>query len=355
MKDKNFIAILIILALGGVFYYKNFYLKKSNGIEKIIPVVEEKPIELNDAPLVVESLSDADKKAKEGDFIVNSILSNDIPRPSENDQNKMIDLFATSGLKLRIQKPSGVVEFSKWAGDMGSADFFDFVNLVRAGKKITPVFWVYGKNENTKCNYSLDVITKIDSKILKFKDLDKKQIAVIQDADKNGLIIRKLFVDEKIKARKIFVEIDYPWMEKAMNENNIEAVINVRRDYPSSTNNNSESPEFGKYADGKFVTYPQYKIADSQKIRFPCDLFFLDQKLSEGDQLKIINTLRKINQAFLKEGGFDYLNVIGNFSALEDLPITDRSTIVDAINAYDKKSSTTDFTEEFFRMKLGKK
>ncbi|MBC7713607.1 MAG: PhnD/SsuA/transferrin family substrate-binding protein [Rhizobacter sp.] len=360
MKDNNFMAIVIIIIASGAFYYNKIYSKNTIVLKKPIAKVIEKPIELKDAPHTepVANVSNADRL-----YVVNSLIKEDSPISSDGDKNRTIDLFGTFGIKIKINnfilKPGFEnAIFAKWEGDMGSSKFFTFMELIRAGKKLTPVFWTYGKNENTKCSYTLDVITRIDSKILKFKDLDKKQLAVIQNMNTNGPVIRAAFLDEKITARKINTDIDMPWLEKAISDGFIEAVVNVRQNIVSNTAVNATSidtPIFGKYINGKFAAYPQLKLVDSKNVKIPCDLFFINQKVSDEEQLKIINAFRKVNQTSGEGAGAVYLSALGEFSSVEDIPTSDRTNIIDYINNYDKKDSYKDFTDEVVKVDQGKK
>ena len=255
------------------------------------------------------------------------------------DKTFSLKTFESLGLKIKTSAEEvdekDVAKLPKWNADIGGSDTILIGEILSAGIDIFPIFEVYTSGEaKMRCQYKVSVVVPDKSPIAGGGDLAGKKVATNRIVKNGGPLVTQLLIDSNIKVKELHLNGSGDSMIKALLAGRVDAVIDVSRNYGNSV----DFIFLGSYTNNQFTKYPGVKIAYTNSYNVPCNLIYLNGKLSEEERFKIINTFRKVNllEAPMPENIFNSL--IG-FSGIIDLPTTQAEKIVKMFKTFGSKET----------------
>ena len=231
-----------------------------------------------------------------------------------------LEFFIQNGFNLKFSskylEKTDQVFLSTWDYDIGTSSILTFASLLQGGRALTPLFMLKQGERKNKCTYNFNIVVRNGSSITNLKNLIGKKIAVQHIGNTDGAIIAEVFAEENVRVKTLFFTHDHlDWSAEALKSGSIDAIIEMSRTTIERSNLNT----LGNYVDGKFEKYPDFKIAESRNLNFPCGILYVNQTLTETERLNIANTFKKIGLTSndTVSSNFDSLGI---FSAVEELP-----------------------------------
>lgn len=254
---------------------------------------------------------------------------------TEDDKKNLDTFFSKYGFTLTpVFK---LVNPESWQYDIGASNIQIYGNLVNAGIGLNPVLI---SEADLNCTHVVDIITKKDSKIIAVKDLQGKNIALVE----RTAITRQFLIDKKIRAKKVYSGSDVNWAAKNLETRKIDVAL---YSYESTPGKKEENRYFGEVSGEELDNYPQLKLVNTINTLLPCRIVYLNKKLSERDQQIIVKTFENIS-ASITDFTRKYLRLIGVEPLLRNIPVKIQEKLV---SLYSSKDNS--YAEEV--IKLSKK
>ncbi|MBC7713625.1 MAG: ABC transporter substrate-binding protein [Rhizobacter sp.] len=304
MKKLLIPIVIVVLVVSGFFYKKS--LKNKVITPPIQVVANSKPIELKTKVSEKNSLNQLSVIRFTNNKIKTSVVSIAASSKFFTKENFEIH-FSESTASAANEKPG------EWNGDIGIGSLVLYYKLLEEGNKLAPIFEAMVSKTYPICYNNFNAVVKSDTKLNGFNDLSGKSIAFLKTG---SAISKKVFFDDKIKFRKVYIanESNIDWAINALTNGTIDALMDTSFDNGPVKN----FKILGHYKDDKFLKYENLKILATRNLNIPCAVIFVNLKKVKPDvQKRFIEILKK---AMLTVSPNEALANLGGIYGVKEIP-----------------------------------